>query len=265
LLADIFSQKKPIIGVIHLPALPGSPRYSKMDDISNFAISDARSLEEGGCDGLIIENYWDQPFLEKMGVAAIASMTKIAYEIKQNTSLPLGISALRNDPFSGLAIAYAIGGKFIRVNVLIGAAVIGSGIVHGRAGELLRFRSNLQSDVKIFADIDVKHATSLVKVPIEREARETAYRGKADGLIVTSHETGSPPQLETVKRVKIAVPDVPIIIGSGINSENAVELLKVADGAIVGSSLKENIADPIDAELVRTLIEEIITLRRGEK
>ena len=200
-----------------------------------------------------------------MGVAAVASMTKIAYKIKQNVSLPLGISALRNDPFTGLAIAHAIGGKFIRVNVFIGAAIIGSGIVHGCAAELLRFRNTLQSDVEILADIDVKHATPLVKVPIEREAREAAYRGKADGLIVTSHETGFPPQLETVKRVKIAVPDVPIIIGSGINPENAEGLLKVADGAIVGSSLKKNKASPIDANLVRTLVEAILPLRREKK
>lgn len=263
MLADIFPQKKPIIGVVHLPALPGSPYYSKdLDEISKFAISDARSLEEGGCDGLIIENYWDQPFLEKMAVETIASMTKIAYVIKKNVSLPIGISALRNDPFAGLAIAHAIGGEFIRVNVFIGTAMVGTGIIPGCAAELLRYRSKLNCDVQIFADIDVKHATPLVNVPIEREAREAAYRGKADGLIVTSHETGSPPQLETVKQVKNAVSDVPIIIGSGINPENAEELLEVADGAIVGSFLKKDMASSIDVNLVRALIEAIVSLRR---
>ncbi|MCK5588314.1 MAG: BtpA/SgcQ family protein [Candidatus Lokiarchaeota archaeon] len=263
MLAEIFSQKKPIIGVVHLPALPGSPHHSKnLDEISKFAITDARSLEEGGCDGIIIENYFDQPFLEKMAVETVASMTKIACEIKQNVSLPLGINALRNDPFAGLAISQAIGGKFIRVNVFVGAAVVGPGIVHGCAAELLRYRSKLDCDVKIFADIDVKHATPLVKVPIEREAREAAYRGKADGLIVTSHETGSPPQLETVQRVKNAVSDVPIIIGSGISSKTVEELLEVADGAIVGSSLKQRIDRPIDINLVRTLVDAVMPLRR---
>jgi len=115
--------------------------------------------------------------------------------------------------------------------------------------------------VKIFADISVKHAIPLVRIPIEREARETAYRGKADGLIVTSEETGSPPHLETVKTVKNAVPDVPIIVGSGINSNNVQELLKVADGAIVGSSLKQNIAGPIDTNKVRTLVDAVEHLR----
>jgi membrane complex biogenesis BtpA family protein len=259
LLADIFSQKKPIIGVVHLQALPGSPHHSKdLEEICKFAITDAKSLEKGGCNGIIIENYFDQPFLEKMAVETVASMTKIACEIKRNVSLPIGISALRNDSFAGLAIAHAIGGKFIRVNVFIGAAIVGSGIVHGCAAELLRYRNKLKCDVKIFADIDVKHATPLVKVPIEREAREAAYRGKADGLIVTSLETGFPPQLETVKRVKNAVPDVPLIIGSGINPENAEELLEIADGAIVGSSLKKNMASPIDVNLVRTLVEAVV-------
>jgi len=262
LLAEIFSQKKPIIGVVHLPALPGSPHHSKnLDEISKFAITDARSMEEGGCDGLIIENYWDQPFLEKIAVETVAYVTKIACEIKQNVSLPIGINALRNDPFAGLAIAHAIGGKFIRVNVYIGAAVVGAGIVQGCAAELLRYRNKLRSDVKIFADISVKHAIPLVRIPIKREARETACRGKADGLIVTGEETGSPPQLETVKRVKNAVPDVPIIVGSGINSNNVQELLKVADGAIVGSSLKQNIAGPIDANKVRTLVDAVVHLR----
>jgi len=263
LLAKIFTHEKPIIGVVHLPALPGSPHDSKdLEEICEFAITDARSLEEGGCDGLIIENYWDQPFLEKMAVETVASMTKIACEIKRNVSLPIGISALRNDPFAGVAIAHAIGGEFIRVNVFIGTAMVGTGIIPGCAAELLRYRSKLNCDVQIFADIDVKHATPLVKVPIEREAREAAYRGKADGLIVTSHETGSPPQLETVQRVKNAVSDVPIIIGSGINPENAEELLEVADGAIVGSSLKKNMVSPIDINLVRTLVEAIVSLRR---
>ncbi len=101
-----------------------------------------------------------------------------------------------------------------------------------------------------------------MKVPIEREAREAAYRGKADGLIVTSQETGSSPQLETVKRVKNAVPDFPVIIGSGINSKNAKEFLEIADGAIAGSSLKKSIVSPIDINLVRTLIEAVMPLRR---
>jgi len=239
LLAEIFSQKKPIIGVVHLPALPGSPHHSKnLNDISKFAITDARSLQEGGCDGIIIENYWDQPFLEKIAVETVASLTKIACDIKRNVSLPIGINALRNDPYAGLAIAHAIGGKFIRVNVFIGAAVVGAGIVQGCAAELLRYRNKLRSNVKIFADISVKHAIPLVRIPIEREAREAAYRGKADGLIVTSQETGSPPQLEIVQRVKNAVTDVGILVGSGITPKNVEELLEVADGAIVGTSLK---------------------------
>jgi len=263
LLEEIFAQKKPIIGVVHLPALPGSPHHSKnLDEISEFAIIDACTLEEGGCDGLIIENYWDQPFLEKIAVETVASLTRIACEIKRNVSLPIGINALRNDPFAGLAIAHAIGGKFIRVNVFIGATVVGAGIIQGCAAELLRYRNKLRSDVKIFADIDVKHATPLVKVSIEREAREAAFRGNADGLIITSEETGTPPQLETVKRVKNAVLDIPVIVGSGINSNNVQELLKVANGAIVGSSLKQNIAGPIDVNKVRILVEAVVHLRR---
>ncbi|MFX1521804.1 MAG: BtpA/SgcQ family protein [Promethearchaeota archaeon] len=263
MLTKIFTHEKPIIGVVHLPALPGSPQFSKdLEGICKFAITDARTLEEGGCDGIIIENYWDQPFLEKMAVETVASLTKIAFEIKRNVSLPIGISALRNDPFAGLAIAHAIGGKFIRVNVYIGAAVVGIGIVQGCAAELQRYRNKLRSDVKIFADIDVKHATPLVKVPIEREAREAAFRGNADGLIVTSEETGSPPELEIVKRVKNAVSNIPVIVGSGVNSNNVQELLKVADGAIVGSSLKQNITSPIDANKVRLLVDAAANLRR---
>jgi membrane complex biogenesis BtpA family protein len=263
LLAGIFSQKKPIIGVVHLPALPGTPSYHSKDleEISEFAISDACALEAGGCDGLIIENYWDQPFLEKMTAETIASMTRIACDIQRNVSLPMGISALRNDPFAGLAIAHAVGGKFIRVNVFIGASVVGTGIVQGCAAELLRYRNKLRSDVKIFADIDVKHATPLVKVSIEHEAREAAYRGKADGLIVTSQETGFPPQLEIVQRVKNAVTDVEILVGSGITPKNVEELLEVADGAIVGTSLKQSMDHPIDVNKVRTLVDAVEHLR----
>jgi membrane complex biogenesis BtpA family protein len=263
LLLKILFQRKPIIGVVHLPALPGSPHHSKtLEDICEFAITDAQSLEEGGCDGLIIENYFDQPFLENIEVETVASMTKIACEIKRNVSLPIGVSCLRNDPFAGLAIAHAIDAKFIRVNVFIGSVVVSSGIIHGCAAELLRYRSSLQCEVKIFADIAVKHATPLVKVPIEREAREAAYRGKADALIVTGEETGIPPQLETVQRIKNAVPDVPILVGSGISPKNIEAFLEVADGAIVGTSLKQNMDRPIDITLVRALVDAVMPLRR---
>jgi hypothetical protein len=256
----IFKTRKPLIGMVHLLPLPGSPRYSD-DGISqalNAALRDAKALKNGGADGLIIENYGDTPFKPTPSdPETVASMTMIGREISREVDLPIGVNVLRNGALAALAIAHVIRARFIRVNVLTESLVTDQGIINACAHDLMRYRKRLgAADVQVYADVRSKHAAPIVSRSVEESARDTAYRGMADALIVTGPSTGVEPDRDQLRRVKESVPDRPVLIGSGLTSRNAAELLREADGAIVGTSLKEDgvTERPVDEMRVRELV-----------
>ncbi|MFQ5491145.1 MAG: BtpA/SgcQ family protein [Phycisphaerae bacterium] len=255
----MFSPPTPfLVGMVHLPALPGSPqhRLSRRDCIAH-AVADARVLADAGFDALMIENFGDAPFCaDHLEPVTIAALGIIAAEVGQAVSLPVGINALRNDAQAALGIAVAAGASFIRVNVHIGVSAGDQGWLVGRADETLRARQRLAADIAILADVHVKHATPISQTDIALAAEETAYRGLADGLIVTGSTTGRAVDLDAVEKVKQAVPDKPVLAGSGATAETVAGILAVADGVIVGSSLKpEGRADrPVDAKRAAAFI-----------
>jgi len=266
-LETIFDVRKPLIGMIHLLPLPGSPQYSG-EGISlslDAALRDAKALRNGGFDGLLIENYGDSPFKPTPAdPETVASMTAIGREIRRQVDLPVGVNVLRNGALAALAIAHVIGARFIRVNVLTESLLTDQGIIDACAHDLMRYRKRLgATDVRVFADVRSKHAAPLVSRPVEESARDAAYRGMADALIVTGPRTGAEPDRDSLRRIKASVPDRPVLIGSGLSKRNAVKLLGEADGAIVGTSVKQNglIERPIDETRVRELVKSIARLR----
>jgi membrane complex biogenesis BtpA family protein len=156
-------------------------------------------------------------------------------------------------------VAVATGAQFIRVNIHYGVMAANEGLVEGAAYETLRHRQALCADVKILADVLVKHAVPLGQVDLSLMARETAYRGLADGLIVTGPVTGQPAAANDVLLARQAVPDRLLLVGSGVDLSNAQQLLKHADGAIVGTSLKRDglISNPIDPNRAKGLADVI--------
>ena len=229
-----------------------------MEAVLVRAREEAVALAEGGAGGVIVENFGDVPFGSgPVGPETVAAMTLAVDAVRAVVGIPVGINVLRNDPSSALAIAVATGASFIRVNVHHGAMVADEGLLEGRASETLRFRRALGVDTKvsIFADVLVKHAAPLGNPDIGHVAMETAYRALADALIVTGPATGMPADLEDVGRVKAAVPDVAVLVGSGVSEGNVQALLAQADGAIVGTSLKVDglIQNQIDPERVKRL------------
>ena len=251
-----------LIGMVHLPPLPGSPRWDgSMERAIAVALADARALIDNGMDALIIENYGDAPFTAgRVAAATVAAMAVIAHEIRRALpDAPLGVNVLKSDARSALAVATAIGARFIRVNVLAGAVVADQGIVQTDAHDLLRDRRLLGVDVAIFADVQGKHAVPLAPVELEQQARDLAARALADGLVVSGRATGDATPIEDVKRVRSAVPDVPILVGSGVTPETAADLLSLADALIVGTSLKRDgdVSKPVDPERVRRLVDAV--------
>jgi uncharacterized protein len=184
-------------------------------------------------------------------------MAVVIGEIRRGVSLPLGVNVLRSDALSALAIAAATGARFVRVNVHVGAVVADQGLLQSNAHDTLRYRRLLGADVKILADVQAKHGVPLAPVPIEQEARDCVNRGLADGLVVSGAATGEPTPMGDIKRVRGAVPDVPLLVGSGVTAETVAELLSIADGVIVGTAVKRDgrLANPVDPERVHRLVE----------
>jgi membrane complex biogenesis BtpA family protein len=248
-----------LIGMVHVAPLPGSPRWDgSMDRVVAAAVADARALIEGGMDALLIENHGDAPFTPgRVEPATVAALAVVAREVRR--ALPgaiLGINVLKNDARAALAVACAVGARFIRVNVHAGAVVADQGLVQSDAHATLRDRRLLGADVQIFADVGGKHATPLAPIDLEQHARDLRHRGLADGLVVSGPATGAATSVADIKRVRGAVPDVPLLVGSGATPDTAAELLSIADGLIVGTSLKRNgdVAAPVDPERVRRLV-----------
>lgn len=247
-----------LIGVVHLPPLPGSPRAAlPVARIEAFACEQAAMLADAGFDAAVIENYGDAPFAPgPAGPVAIACLARIAARVREKTSLRIGINVLRNDAAGALAVAVGAEADFIRVNVHTGAYATDQGIICGMAHETLRLRRCLGANVAIFADVHVKHATPLYACGLEQQARETAYRGLADALVVTGPATGRPAELGEVRTVREAVPDRPVLVGSGVTAGNVAAVLAVADGVIVGTALKrEGVTEaPFDPHRLREFV-----------
>ncbi len=258
---QLFGEGKIFIGVVHLPPLPGSPRWDgDMGRVLDQAEGEALTLANGGANGVIVENFGDAPFrIGRVEPDTVAAMTLAVDRVRRATSLPVGINMLRNDAASALSVAVAAEAQFIRVNVHYGVMAADEGLVEGEAFATMRRRRSLGTDVKILADVLVKHAVPLGPVDLALMAKETTYRGLADGLIVTGPVTGQPAIAGDVATVRQAVPEGLVLVGSGVDLSNAGELLAYADGAIIGTSLKRDglVSNPIDPERVERMAEVI--------
>ncbi|HVE40722.1 MAG TPA: BtpA/SgcQ family protein [Planctomycetota bacterium] len=252
----IFRSMRPVVGMVHLLPLPGAPRARALDEIRAAARADADALARGGVDGILIENYGDAPFTGgSVEPQVVATMAVLASEIRARAKLPIGVNVLRNDARSALAVALAAGADFIRVNVHVGAAETDQGRIDGRAYETLRYRKAIEADVAIFADVFVKHARPAGMADLASVARDTAYRGLAEVLLVTGTETGSAADPERVRQVKQAVPDRPVWVASGVEPGN-VRGFGEADGFIVGSAFERGgrAGDRVEVQRVKALV-----------
>lgn len=258
-LHQIFKTPNPIIGVVHLLPLPTSPRWGgSLKAVIDRAEQEMTALASGGVDGIIVENFFDAPFTkDRVDPAVVSAMTLIVQRLMNLVTLPIGINVLRNDAQSAIAIATCVRAHFIRVNVLTGVMATDQGLIEGQAHQLLRYRRELGSDVKIFADVLVKHARPLGSPNLTTAVQETIQRGLADGVILSGWATGSPPPLEDLELASAAANGTPVFIGSGANWENISTLMQAADGVIVSSSLKRRgrIEQPIDPIRVSQFVE----------
>ncbi len=250
-----------LIGVVHLPPLPGSPgafQQQPAEALQNAglrAVREAQLFAKAGYDGIILENFGDTPFYKtQVPPETIASMAIIAAAVRETVEVQIGINVLRNDARSALAIAAVTGCDFIRVNVLSGVAATDQGWIEGDAAFLARERDRIHSSVAILADVHVKHAVTFSSLDLGIALEEVGARSLADGVIITGRTTGrlvDRAALEVASRTARHL-KIPLYLGSGVTRESIQELRPYVEGVIVGSDLRTGGVAGADLDLKRT-------------
>lgn len=257
--AKLFGNKKAIIGMIHLPALPGTEEgvNARYQDLVKFALSELETLEKGGVSGVIVENFWDTPYLpNEVPPVTVAAMAAVAGQVISKASIPVGVNILYNSFRAEIAIARALDAAFVRAEVFTDPSLSETGLIWASSAELKRERVALRADdVAIFADVQGKNTSPVWHRPLLEAALDAQDRGKPDAIVITGAGTGKPVSFEALQEIRPKI-HLPIICGSGVNDKTVKQLLAVSDGAIVGSFFKKDgiINQASDLERVQSLI-----------
>jgi membrane complex biogenesis BtpA family protein len=240
-MTSLFESSKPVIGVIHVGALPGTPRESRsVAELVTQANDEARVYRECGVDGVIIENMHDVPYLKgEVGPEIVAAMTAIGVEVKAECGLPVGIQILAGANLEAMAVAHAAGLDFIRAEGYAYAHVADEGIIEASAAKLLRYRKMIGAErVQVWTDVKKKHSAHAITADVSLgQTAETVEFMGADCVIVTGSVTGEAPQVADVKEAKSHC-HLPVLLGSGISESNIEQFYNEADGFIIGTAFK---------------------------
>ena len=259
---------KAVVGMIHVGALPGTPRYrGSVATIVAKAVREAKLYEQCGLDAIAVENMHDVPYLRgQVGPEITAAMTTVARAVTRAVSLPCGIQILAGANREALAVALAAELTFVRVEGFVFAHVADEGIIESSAGDLLRFRTALNADhIAVVCDLKKKHSAHAITSDVSiAETAKAAEFFLADGVIVTGPATGQPADLDDLRAVRDAT-SLPLFVGSGVTAENVANYLEIADAVIVGSTFKVDGKwhNDIDADRVTAFMDEVRKARRG--
>lgn len=233
----LFKNNKPLIGMIHLPPLPGYKKHPGMNAVVNQALTDLKTLENAGYDGVLVENDNDQPHQITVSPGIEEAFHKIMIILLKQTNIPIGMEIIYDMPKT-IKVASNVGAHFVRLDVFVDNVETKWGKIPAQAQELINLKKEIGADsLLLFTDIQVKHAKLLDHKSLEQSAVEAIKYG-ADALIVTGNWTGYPPSINNCKKIKKVAKAIPVLIGSGLDEKNVKELFKYADGAIVGTSIK---------------------------
>jgi uncharacterized protein len=240
---DLFKNIRPIVGVVHVGALPGTPASRLcVDELTELAAREAATYRDGGVDGLMVENMHDVPYLRgSVGPEVVAALAVIARAVKEESGLPVGIQILAGANNEAMSVAHAAGLDYIRAEGFAFAHVADEGLIQSSAAELLRFRRMIGAErVRVFADVKKKHSSHAITSDVSLGETAAAVEFmRADAVVVTGGVTGEPPRAEDVREAKSRC-RLPVLLGSGVTAENVSEFYETADGFIVGSYFKED-------------------------
>ncbi|MET0647466.1 MAG: BtpA/SgcQ family protein [Pyrinomonadaceae bacterium] len=267
---DLFQNPKPIVGVIHVGALPGTPASTlTVGALAELAVREAALYRDGGVDGLMVENMHDVPYLRGgVGPEVVAALAVVARAVKSEAALPVGVQILAGANVESVAVAHAAGLDYVRVEAYAFAHVADEGLIQSSAAELLRFRKKIGADgVRVWADVKKKHSSHAITSDVslgETCAAVEFMRG--DAVIVSGSATGEPPRSTDAREAKSHC-RIPVLLGSGVTPENVAEFYDDADGFIVGSYFKEHglWSNTVESARVRKMVEAVRRLRAGER
>jgi uncharacterized protein len=249
-----------VVGVLHLPPLPGSARGSharSLCGIIDAMLHDAEIYRNAGIDTVIVENYGDLPFVrDRVDAAVTSAMTRVVDAVQRETGLTIGVNVLRNDVLTAVSIAAMTGARFVRANVYVGVMQTESGIIQGCAHAVQQELKRLGADVEVWADLDVKHAAPLVERSIIEQADDAIERAFASALIVTGPATGAAADPAAVAGLRAHAASAPIYVGSGANA-STIPTMPGATGFIVGTAMKVDgvVTNPVDPGRVRAVLD----------
>ena len=238
-LAGLFGTRKPIIAMVHLPALPGRPRHDKsagMVRLIDVVARDLAALEAAGVDGLLFCNEADLPYQLATGPEIAAGMAAVIGAVRPQIAVPFGVNIVW-DPVASLAVAAATGAAFVR-EVFTGVYESDLGIMQPDLGAIAAYREQIGAgQVALFGNITPEFASTIGQRTVADRARSAVYLG-VDAILISGQITGTPLDLGELAAAKAAVPDVPVLANTGTRAETIAQILSIADGAIVGTSLK---------------------------
>lgn len=250
------SMQKLIVAMIHLPPLPGAGNYDgrSVRAIADRAVVEATLLYTSGFGALLLQNTHDRPSCTVVPPETLTAMTAVAQAVSTAVPCPIGINVHKNDGPGAVAVAHAVGAAFVRVKVLVGAALGPEGIIQGNSEAVGRLRSSLRSDIEIWADLGELTSVPLVDVPMDVRADWAARFGSADRLIVTEADVARSAKAVALARTGTTAP---VLIGGRTDASSIAHALEVSDGVIVGSCLRVGgkTTNDLDAERVQRLLE----------
>lgn len=248
----MFGDKKPVIGMVHLGALPGTPLYDAEDGLEGLlagAAGDLAALQKAGFDAVMFGNENDRPYEFDADTASTATMAYVIGALRSEITVPFGVNVLW-DPMSTMALAAATGAAFVR-EIMTGSYASDMGPWAPDAGEALRYRRRLgRHDLALLYNVSAEFAWSLDGRPLADRARSAVFSSVPDAILVSGPMTGEAAAMSDLESVKRALPDTPVLANTGVKHETVADVLKVADGCIVGSALKVdgNTWNPVDPE-----------------
>ena len=257
-LTRIFGVAKPVIAMLHLPGLPGRPLHDRAGGLEaavEAVARDLHALQSAGVDGLLFCNEADLPYQLRVGPEITAGMASVVGQLRAELRAPFGVNLLW-DPIASLAVARSTGARFIR-EVLTGVYESDLGMIEPKIGEITGYRTSIGADdIALFDNIAPEFASAIGRRGVVERARGAAFLGM-DAILISGPAAGVPFEMSDLRLAKEAAPDVPIIANTGVSAERIGEIFAVADGVIVGTSLKVDgdTWNPVDPERAQRLME----------
>jgi uncharacterized protein len=263
-LSDMFGVQKPLIAMCHLDGLPGRPRYDAaggIDAVVQSAARDLAALQDGGVDAVMFCNENDLPYSTAVGVEVATAMAAVIGRLRPQIRVPFGVNLLW-DAKATIAVACATGAAFVR-EVFTGVFDTDMGVLAPDFGELAGYRRAIGADrVAIFANITPEFSRSVGNRTVADRAAGAAYMG-VDALLISGAAAGVGARLADIQEAKAAAAQTPVLANTGVTHETVEQVFGIADGAVVGTSLKVdgNTWNPVDPERVVAMMDKVSAVR----